>query len=154
MVKNVKSLPGGSTGGDITMVSVGLSPLPCSPWDRIIIQTPTACVTTEETRLFHNFIIIQTPTACFTTEETGLFHNFIIIQTPTTSLYIYWHPPPVLHRKKLGLFHNLIIPTTPTTSLYRHQPLIYNGRNLDFSQLNSPLNSWDFNIILVTYWLK
>ena len=68
MVKNVKSLPGGSTGGDITMVSVGLSRLPCSPWDRIIIQTPTACVTTE---------------------ETGLFHNFIIIQTPTTSLYIY-----------------------------------------------------------------
>ena len=39
--------------GDITTVSVGLSRPPPShlpPWDRIIIQTPTGCVTTEETK--------------------------------------------------------------------------------------------------------
>ena len=40
--------------GDITTVSVGLSRPPSPtlgpPWDRIIIQTPTGCVTTEETK--------------------------------------------------------------------------------------------------------
>ena len=40
--------------GDITTVSVGLSrplsPTLGAPWDRIIIQTPTGCVTTEETK--------------------------------------------------------------------------------------------------------
>ena len=40
--------------GDITTVSVGLSRPPTPtlgpPWDRIIIQTPTGCVTTEETK--------------------------------------------------------------------------------------------------------
>ena len=48
--------------GDITTVSVGLSrplsPTLGAPWDRIIIQTPTGCITRKEIQLvviFHSF---------------------------------------------------------------------------------------------------
>ena len=116
MVKNVKSLPGGSTGGDITMVSVGLSRLPCSPWDRIIIQTPTACVTTEETGLFTTLSLYRHPQHHYIYIDTHrLFHIernldfFTTLSYPQHPQHHYTDTNRLFTTEETWTFHNLIL---------------------------------------------